>query len=167
MSLTLSSVEPTLYSPTAPTVFTCSPPVLQWWLWLPNLFYPLSTLHSAISILGWQMDDLHLLTSCNFTSSPTLLIISLELLHYITHVINCSLETGHNPTIFKPAVVTPLLKKAMLVITDAKNYRPVSPLSFLSKVLEHAISWRRVTDPNILQKLYFSCQQVASCSQNI
>ena len=40
----------------------------------------------------------------------------------------------------KLAIVSPLLKKEDLDKQDLKNYRPVSNLSFLSKLLEKAVS---------------------------
>ena len=55
----------------------------------------------------------------------------------ITTIINKSLLCAHVPYAFKEAIVTPLLKKATLP-TIPKNYRPVSNLSYLSKLLEDA-----------------------------
>ena len=46
------------------------------------------------------------------------------------------------PTDFKEAIVRPLLKKSGLDSTQMKNYRPVSNLSFLSKLLERAAQSR-------------------------
>ncbi|KAK7092915.1 hypothetical protein V1264_008591 [Littorina saxatilis] len=62
-----------------------------------------------------------------------------ELLPVITDIINQSLTSGQVPTSFKHAVVTPLLKKANLDINTFKNYRPVSNLPFVSKVLEKVV----------------------------
>ena len=50
-----------------------------------------------------------------------------------------SLATGSVPTCFKHAVVQPLLKKPNLDPTLPSNYRPISKLPFLSKVLEKVI----------------------------
>ena len=61
------------------------------------------------------------------------------LLPHITHVMNISLSSGHFPPIFKSAIVRPLLKKPSLDQNCLKNYRPVSNLSFLSKVLEKIV----------------------------
>ena len=49
---------------------------------------------------------------------------------------NHSLLIGEFPLIFKTAIVKPLLKKTSLDSEDLKNYRPISNLSFMSKVLE-------------------------------
>ena len=43
------------------------------------------------------------------------------------------------PAIFKKAVVKPLLKKSSLDPNELKNYRPVSNLPFLSKILEKIV----------------------------
>ena len=57
----------------------------------------------------------------------------------ILSIINSSLATGTVPTCFKHAVVQPLLKKPNLDPTLPSNYRPISKLPFLSKVLEKVI----------------------------
>ena len=61
------------------------------------------------------------------------------ILPYITHVINQSLESGVVASNFKAAIVRPLLKKKHLDQNDMKNYRPVSNLSFVSKILEKVV----------------------------
>ena len=50
-----------------------------------------------------------------------------------------SLSEGMMPSCFKHAVITPLLKKPGADL-NFKNYRPVSGLPFLSKVIEKAVS---------------------------
>ena len=54
----------------------------------------------------------------------------------ITCVINESLSTGTFPQSLKHSVVTPLIKKPSLDRNVLKNYRPVSNLSFVSKLIE-------------------------------
>ena len=58
----------------------------------------------------------------------------------VTIIINESLEKGIVPDSFKNAIVTPLLKKPNLSPEDLKNFRPVSNLPFLSKVLERTVA---------------------------
>ena len=53
---------------------------------------------------------------------------------------NCSLSEGAIPDGFKSAVVTPLIKKPSLSKDDLKNYRPVSGLSFISKLAERVVA---------------------------
>ena len=59
-----------------------------------------------------------------------------ELLPSITSIVNSSLQSGVFPDCLKQALVTPLLKKASLDIEELKNFRPVSNLPFLGKVIE-------------------------------
>ena len=77
-----------------------------------------------------QMDPIPtmLLKQCVETLNPA-----------ICHIVNLSLHTGHVPQEMKSAVITPLLKKTSLE-PILKNYRPVSNLPFLSKVLERAVA---------------------------
>ena len=55
----------------------------------------------------------------------------------ITHIINLSIKQGHVPQDFKLAKVTPLHKKGSKL--DPGNYRPISILSSISKVMEKII----------------------------
>ncbi|KAK3562740.1 hypothetical protein QTP86_006519 [Hemibagrus guttatus] len=89
---------------------------------------------------------LQITRSCNPTTCPLdpipsamLQTISADLLPFITTVINGSLTSGHVPTVFKKARVIPILKKPALDPSDISNYRPVSLLSFLSKILERVV----------------------------
>ena len=58
---------------------------------------------------------------------------------FITLLFNRSLVTGCFPSEFKQAIVRPRLKKSGLDASDLNNYRPVSNLSFLSKLLERVV----------------------------
>ena len=58
----------------------------------------------------------------------------------VTKIINSSITTGYVPASFKQAYITPLLKKPGLDENVAANYRPVSNLSVLSKLLERVVS---------------------------
>ena len=77
-------------------------------------------------------------TSCPLDPIPTPLLIEFldTLLPSITNLVNQSLASGIFPQSFKTAVVRPLLKKSSLDQNTLKNYRPVSNLSFLSKIFE-------------------------------
>ena len=55
-------------------------------------------------------------------------------------IINTSLATSTVPKSFKQASISPLLKKPSLDRNVLKNYRPVSNLPFLSKILEKVVS---------------------------
>ena len=76
--------------------------------------------------------------SCDLDPIPTRLLKSCidPLLPPVTKLINLLLSSGTFPPAFKFAHVTPLLKKPSLGKEDFKNYRPVSNLSFISKLIE-------------------------------
>ncbi len=59
-----------------------------------------------------------------------------DLIVPITAIINLSTREGVVPPDLKQALVTPLIKKKTLCRNELKNYRPISNLSFLSKILE-------------------------------
>ena len=72
---------------------------------------------------------------------PTSLTIQCldDLVSLITFIVNASLSTFIVPPQFKQAIVTPLLKKPGLDTDDMKNFRPVSNLAFISKILEKGV----------------------------
>ena len=71
---------------------------------------------------------------------------------YITVIINSTLTVGSFPIPWKHAIVSHLLKKAGLDVSLPTNYRPISNLSFLSKLLERVIC-KQTTDYLIEHKL--------------
>ncbi|CAC5422780.1 unnamed protein product [Mytilus coruscus] len=81
---------------------------------------------------------------CELDPMPTYLLKSCsnELLPVMTNIVNCSLSESLVPSSFEQAIVRPLLKKPSLDREVFKNYRPVSNLPFLSKVLEKVVSSR-------------------------
>lgn len=82
--------------------------------------------------------------SCELDPLPTWLLKDCleQLLPLITVIINKSLQEGVVPTAMKMAHVRPSLKKPGLDQNILKNYRPVSNLSFLSKILEKVVAKR-------------------------
>ena len=63
-----------------------------------------------------------------------------QLLPLLNSIINESLTKGEFPIDFKNAIVKPLLKKPSLDKDELKNYRPVSNLYFISKVIEKLVA---------------------------
>ena len=57
----------------------------------------------------------------------------------ITKLANLSFAEGRFPVQFKLAQVTPLLKKAGLDTSDPANYRPISNLNTISKIIERLV----------------------------
>ena len=74
--------------------------------------------------------------TCQLDPVPTWLVKEMRPLisPFLSLLFNKSLTSGLFPTDFKNAVVCPLLKKEWLGASQMKNYRPVSNLSFLSKL---------------------------------
>ena len=64
------------------------------------------------------------------------------LLPIILKIVNLSLESGHFPSSLKTAVLSPLLKKANLDHEVLANYRPISNLKVISKIIEHVVAVR-------------------------
>ena len=75
--------------------------------------------------------------SCELDVIPTTLLKQIlpDVIGVITKIVNISLTTGAFSQSWKTAVICPLLKKVGLELIP-KNYRPVSNLCFLSKVVE-------------------------------
>ena len=80
--------------------------------------------------------------SCDLDPIPTSVMQNCLdiLITPITDIINISMETSTLPQNFKEAYVRPLLKKTSLPKNELKNYRPVSSLSFISKILEKIVA---------------------------
>ena len=78
--------------------------------------------------------------NCELHPFPTSILKEVlpALLQSITAIMNTSLKLGVFVQKLKVAVIHPLLKKAGLELIP-KNYRPVSNLPFLSKVLEQCV----------------------------
>ena len=93
--------------------------------------------------------------SCELDPLPTSLLKSCidSLSSVITGIANKSFEESLVPESYKIAIVRPLLKKAGLDIDVLKNYRPISNLPFVSKVLEK-LAESRLEDHFILNNLY-------------
>ena len=80
--------------------------------------------------------------SCRLDPVPTFLLkkVLCPLVLTINKIVNLSLSTGTFPAGMKHAMVTPLLKNPTLDASDLGNYRPVSNLSFLSKLIERIVT---------------------------
>ena len=76
--------------------------------------------------------------SCSLDPVPTSLLkqISTSIIPTIHTIVNNSLHSSHMPAQLKEAIVTPILKKSSLDSENLKNYRPVSNLPYLGKVIE-------------------------------
>jgi len=66
----------------------------------------------------------------------------------VTVLVNKCFQTGQFPTMFKRAIVAPLIKKLSLPKEELSSYRPVSHLNFVSKVIEKIIQKRLLNHLN-------------------
>ncbi|KAK6178342.1 hypothetical protein SNE40_013140 [Patella caerulea] len=80
--------------------------------------------------------------SCSLDPIPTNITKSCisELAPVITDIVNSCIEMGIVPDQMKLALVNPLLKKPSLDPDELKNYRSVSNLSFISKIMEKVVA---------------------------
>ena len=76
--------------------------------------------------------------NCELNPIPTSLLKQIlpYIVRIIADIINTSLRDGIFPESYKRALVRPLLKKPNLDLLD-RNYRSVSNLSYVSKLVEH------------------------------
>ena len=83
---------------------------------------------------------------CDLDPLPTwLLKENIDIfLPMLTRIINLSLALGDMPDDLKHAVIRPLLKKLGQELIE-KNYRPVSNLAFLSKLIERAVAQQLIS----------------------
>ena len=81
---------------------------------------------------------------CSLDPVPTWLIKRLvdDITPIITNLCNRSIQSCHLPTSQKTAVVHPRVKKPTLDPSQPSSYRPISNLSFLSKIIERVVAAR-------------------------
>ena len=79
--------------------------------------------------------------SCSLDSTPMSVLKEClpELLPFITAMCNESLLEGHFPSSQKSAIVSPVIKKFGLESDDVRNYRPITNLTFMSKIVERMV----------------------------
>ncbi len=107
--------------------------------------------------------------TCSLDIHPTWLVKH-HLDHHlpvITQVVNLSLMDGIFPTAAHQAIIKPLLKKASLDKEELKNYRPVSNLSFIAKVIEKCVAAQLVEhmDSNNLNDPLQSAYRAQHCTE--
>ena len=97
--------------------------------------------------------------SCELDPIPSKLLIECldSILHSLTDLFISSLASGIFQQCFKSALVTPILKKKCLDHNDLNNYRPVSNLCFIAKILEKLVLSQVPSYLNS-HNLYNTCQ---------
>ena len=101
--------------------------------------------------------------SCPLDLIPTWLLkrLSADIAPVICRLCNLSIQTGIVPSSLKHARVQPLLKKPTLDPDTCCSYRPISNLSYISKLIERVVVKRfraHVSDHSL-----FPVQQSAHC----
>ena len=93
--------------------------------------------------------------SCSLDPLPTWLLKQClpVLICHITRIVNLSLLNHDVPVSLKRALLIPLIKKILLDCEILKNYRPVSNLTYISKLIERVVA-SRLTGHMILNHLY-------------
>ena len=107
-----------------------------------------ATAHSFSVLQPCSVEDLERVImsspakSCELDPIPTFLLREFlkDLLPFIHLMCNSSISAGLLPSSQKKAVVTPAIKKRGLDSEVMNNYRPISNLSFLSKIMEKVVS---------------------------
>lgn len=79
--------------------------------------------------------------SCSLDPIPTNILKEFlpELLPFISTMCNKSLQEGHLPNSQKFAILTPIIKKSGLNIDNVQSYRPISNLTYMSKIIERMV----------------------------
>ena len=97
--------------------------------------------------------------SCELDPIPSKLLIECldSILPSLTDLLKSSLASGIFPQCFKAALVTPILKKRCLDHNDLNNYRPVSNLCFIAKILAKLVL-SQVSSYLNSHNLYNTCQ---------
>ena len=97
--------------------------------------------------------------SCELDPIPSKLLIECldSILPSLIDLFNSSLASGIFPQCFKSALVIPILKKRFLDHNDLNNYRPVSNLCFIDKILEKLVL-SQVSSYLNSHNLYNTCQ---------
>lgn len=132
------------------------------------------TEHRLLSYKPYSEDSMKKLISkaapksCESDPVPTKLLLQHldTVLPVLMELTNCSLSEGIFPACWKKALVRPLLKKKNLE-TIWKNYRPVSNLPYVSKLLERAVADYLVQyiDVNNLMEPYQSAYRVGHSTE--
>ena len=79
--------------------------------------------------------------SCSLDPIPTTILKEFlpELLRFITEMCNKSLSEGWLLRSQRHAIITPIIKKTGLDANDVKSYRPISNLTYMSKLVERLV----------------------------
>jgi hypothetical protein len=117
----------------------------------PLTFLPShDSLHSMFASPGTRPELLKIMTDLKDSAAgidgvkpKAIKAAKLELLSPLFHLVNLSLKNGVFPDGLKRAVITPVFKKGRINL--ASNYRPISILNVVSKILEKVMYKRLIS----------------------
>jgi hypothetical protein len=121
------TINPTSLDPEEFIPYNPNPPVLELGIVSPAVI--VNTIQSFISKTSTDIDGL---------STKLLKAIAVEISQPLSHIFNLSISTGVFPEKFKVSRTVPIFKAGNTELCD--NYRPISLLSSLSKILEKLIA---------------------------
>jgi len=105
-----------------------------------------------------KQSDSDTIPNCLLKQCASILVLT------ITNIVNLSLSSGKFHPILEQSVISPLLKKANLDKDQLSNYRPISNLSPLSKLIERAVK-SRLTH-HLSSNNLFNSNQSAYCKHH-
>lgn len=103
-------------------------------------------------------------TGLDGISAKVLKMTSPAIIAVITYICNLSIEVGQFPSKWKEAKVVPIFKSGSR--SDCNNYRPISVLPVLSKILEKHVYchlYKFLQDHNLLMNTQFGFRKDHSC----
>ena len=105
--------------------------------------FPNNNFNNFITPTHTEIYNLIITAKCTSPNDPLPLSITKKIINTLTplyhKIINISLTTGIIPPELTHAIITPILKNASLDDSILSNYRPLSQLPLLSKILEKVI----------------------------
>ncbi|KAI5086277.1 hypothetical protein C0J45_3325, partial [Silurus meridionalis] len=126
-----------------PNYFT-SNPVYSSVIIADNLLQSFTPIHEndLISLISSSKPSTCILDPCILDPLPTSFFkqIAPEVIKPVLKIINSSISTGYVPKSFKLAVIHPLIKKPDLDPCQLSNYRTISNLPVISKILEKVVA---------------------------
>ena len=92
-----------------------------------------------------------------------------NIIEHITNIFNACIFTGHMPKAFNEAIMV-LIAKGERDLTNPSNYRPISLLENIGKILEIMINKRlqgHLEEHNILNERQFGFRKKRGCQETI
>lgn len=138
----------------------------------PKMLFKCVTENQILKILSKMKNKVSF--SHDFISNKLLRHVKEEIAKPLSHLVNLSLKLSHVPQSWKRAKVVPVFKSGSKL--DPGNYRPISLLPTLSKVMEKVVHHQVINHLNSHKLLFeqqygfrggFSCEQLLIKLQNL